>query len=163
MTDFDPNPKPKEPSAGPFDAWAGRIAAVWIWTALFGLNGGLSYSFLGGAGQLGLSALWMGSGFGPGRGRGPQANDFAVMILSFAFALGLMASLAAWLFLYLQFSSYLVPVVLLGVRPFEDRRQRLSARYLMRAYQLLLIAGLARVAPDVLFLFLPAMERFGFW
>jgi hypothetical protein len=146
----------------------GKFAAVWIWTVFFGVGGGLSYSFLGSLRDI-VQVGMFNANFGP-RGRfGPMLNtqlgsELMGLVLPIAFAVGLLASVASWLFLYLYFALYLVPVVFLG-GPIghEDRRRRLAAAYLNRTYQLVIVAALARATPDLIYLFLPLLDWLGFF
>lgn len=141
-----------------------KLAALWIWSVFFGLNGTLSYSFLGTSSNLGVFQYM--NAFQPVRvnwgGPANIANEFAAMILPVAGAVGMLASIAAWLFLYFYFTGYVVPVVLLGTAiPNEARRRRAAALYLARTYQLLILAALARFTPELMASLLPAMSRFG--
>lgn len=154
----------KPVASGAAEGLLGRFAAVWIWTVFFGLNGGLTYSFLGSmreVAQIGLMGI---AGRGPAWG-GPNAvlgGEMMALIMPLAFSIGLVASIASWLYLYLFFSVYIVPTVFLEGRPAaEDRRRRLAAAYVARTYQLLILAALARATPDILYLFLPLIDRLG--
>lgn len=143
-----------------------KLAALWIWSVFFGLNGTLSYSFLGSGSVSNFGFVQYLNAMQPYRGNwgGPAnvASEFAAMILPVANAVGMFASIAAWLFLYFYFTGYVVPVVLLGTAiPNEARRRRAAALYLARTYQLLILAALARFTPDLMTSLLPALSRLG--
>lgn len=159
----DPPPaSPRTPPDCPPASVATPLAALWIWTVFFGLNGSLSYSFLAAIRDLTQIGLM-------GTGRGLPGSLYVVplyglnsTILPALFGAGLVASVGAWLSLYLYFVTFVLPVVFLQVAgPHEDRRLRLAAGYLNRTYQLLILAGLARATPEVLYLVLPALGNLG--
>jgi hypothetical protein len=144
---------PKSPESPPVPEAADRLlakyVAVWFWSIFFGLNGGLSYNYLSF-----FSELIGRARFGPG----PRAGDLLTAVMPIAYGLGAVANIGAWLFLYLFFSVYLLPVIFLGVTAVsEERRRRAGAKFLNRAYLLLLLAGLARLAPEVVGSVLPAL------
>jgi hypothetical protein len=156
-----PEPSPPGSSAPAVsDTLLSRFAAVWIWTVFFGVNGGLTYSFLASShdwvAAVSISLRRTGAPLGPG------PSELMAVVLPAAFSLGLVASIASWVFLYLYFVTLVLPTVLVGVRgEYEERRRRLAAAYLARTYQLLILAALARATPEVLYLTLPALERLG--
>jgi hypothetical protein len=157
-----PTLRPAAAEAG--DPLLTRAAALWIWTVFFGLSGGLSYSFLSSGRELMLAGPML---FGGGRGWGGFPNapgmELTILIVPAAYAIGLLASVGAWLFLYLYFAHFVLPVVLFATKPpHDERRRRLAGHYLNRTYQLLLIAALARATPDLAYLLLPALGRLGF-
>lgn len=140
---------------------ATRLAGVWIWTVFFTLNGGLTYSLLGTLhGVVQINA--QGGGWaGAGRFGFPDPRIIRI-VLPTAYAVGLLASVASWLFLYLYFVMYVVPVSLLGVRPeSQELRRRLAAGWLNRTYQFLILAALARVTPDLYYVFIPILGFLG--
>ena len=157
---------PSKAPAGPErqDAQISRLAALWIWSVFFGVNGGLSYSFLtphGGLSGLGMfDVAFLGNRFNPGM---PGAAPQLMMLVSpFATAIGVLASVAGWVYLYMYFTGFVLPVVFLGTAlPNEDRRRRRAALLLSRSYQLLILAGLARFVPELLLMLVPALSRFG--
>jgi hypothetical protein len=150
----------------PAETLLSKFAAVWIWTVFFGVSGGLSYSFLTPLRDI-VQIGMMGSNFGFRPWMGPMAGsplgaELMTIALPVAFAVGLLASVASWLFLYLYFALYLVPVVFQGgAIPYEDRRRRLAGLYLNRTYQLVIIAALARATPDLVYLFFPLLTWLG--
>lgn len=160
---------PTEPSPPPTgldarDVLMTRVAALWIWTVFFGLNGGLSYSFISSTRDLMMAApMFVGGGRPRGGFPGGPSMEMAMLVVPAAYALGLLASVGGWLFLYLYFTHFVLPVVFFAIKsPHEDRRRRLAGHYLNRTYQLLLVAALARATPDLAYLLLPALSRFGF-
>lgn len=159
---MDDQAQPARP-ASPAETTSPRWAALWIWTVFFGLNSGLSYSFLGPARDIVQTRT-----FGPGfRGGSFYPGGLPVGLLEFAVPtshlVGLLVSVAAWLFLYLYFVVYVLPVVFLGASAApDDRRVGLACNYLNRTYQLLLIAALARATPDLVLLLAPWLSRLGF-
>jgi hypothetical protein len=150
--------------AEPGDPLVTRVAALWIWTVFFGLSGGLSYSFLSTGRELMMAApMLVGGGRGWGGFPNATGTELVMLVVPAAYAIGLLASVGAWLFLYLYFAHFVLPVVFFAVKPLQDdRRRRLAGHYLNRTYQLLLIAALARATPDLVYLLLPALGRFGF-
>ncbi len=174
MSEIVPEAPKPEPVIDHREALVARVAALWIWTVFFGINGGLTYSFLGGEGSWSrflMAAMGNPSygsiygGFPYQRGGGP-GNVFALEMMSWiqvgTHTLGILASVAAWLFLYLFFASWVVPAVLIGSPlPLEPPRRRRAALYLSRTYQLLILAALARFAPEVLALVIPLLARLG--
>jgi hypothetical protein len=150
-------PGPQKPSEAPLaletaDRLLSKYVAVWLWTIFFGVNSGLSYnylSFFAQVAQLGLGRP------------GPRFPDYLGLIGPVAYGLGGLASIGAWVFLYLFFSVYLLPVVFLGTTGIsEERRRRDGAKFLNRAYMLLLLAGLVRLAPELLAFVAPVLSGF---
>lgn len=152
-------PRPKDHDTT--EALATRLAGVWIWTVFFTLNGGLTYSLLGTLREV-VQINALGGGWG-GAGRfGLPDPHILRLVMPTAYAVGLLASVASWLFLYLYFVMYVVPVSLLGVRPeSQETRRRLAAAWLNRTYQFLILAALARVTPDLYYVFMPILVSLG--
>ncbi|HEX8201144.1 MAG TPA: hypothetical protein VF590_11705 [Isosphaeraceae bacterium] len=151
----DPGPPKSPESPGVLesaDRLLAKYAAVWLWTVFFGINTGLSSNYL---------ALYMQAAqFGLGR-PGPRFPDYLGLVGPVAYGIGGLASAGAWIFLYLFFSVYLLPVVFLGTTGVsEERRRRGGARFLNRAYLLLLLAGVIRLAPEVLAFVAPLLTGF---
>ena len=91
-------------------------------------------------------------------GPGPRNGDVLTAVLPIAYGVGTVASVGAWIFLYLFFSVFLLPVVFVGVTAVsEERRRRAGARFLNRAYLLLLLSGMARLAPELVGSVLPML------
>lgn len=138
-------PKPPEspPAFETADRLLAKVVAVWFWSVFFGLNSGLSYNYLTFFIELLQSSR---AGFG-----GPRPPDILLLVRSIAGGVGVVASFGAWIFLYLFFSAYLLPVLFVGVTAVsEERRRRAGATFLNRAYLLLLLAAVARLAPELM-------------
>jgi hypothetical protein len=149
----------KPPEAPPVLETADRLlskyVAVWLWTIFFGVNSGLSSNYLSFFAQ--QVSQW--GRFGPGP-RDP-ISDLLRLVGSVGYGLGGLASIGAWIFLYLFFSVYLLPVVFLGTTGLsEERRRRGGAKFLNRAYVLLLVAGVIRLAPEILTFVAPLLSGF---
>jgi hypothetical protein len=151
----EPGPQ-KPPESPPLSETADRLlskyVAVWLWTIFFGVNSGVSYNY--------LSFYIQAAQNGYGR-PGARFPDYLGMVGPVAYGLGGVASLGAWVFLYLFFSVYLLPVVFLGTTGIsEERRRRGGAKFLNRAYVLLVVAGVLRLAPEILALVAPLLSGF---
>jgi hypothetical protein len=151
----------KTPETPPVLEAADRIlskyVAVWLWTIFFGLNSGLSYNYL----SFFMQATQYNNARSYGSGPGPFPSDVLRVVVPTAYGLGAVASIGAWIFLYLFFSVYLLPVVFLGTTGVsEERRRRGGARFLNRAYLLLLVAGVIRLAPEIVTFAAPLLSGF---
>ncbi len=160
--DFSPDRPAAEPWAEKADQLATKLASVWIWTVFFGLNTGLSYSLASGLmGLMGNPMMWelmRRPGFGPGPG-GP-AGEYLVMAIPACYIVGVLTNVASWAFLYLYFSLYLLPTVLIREPDgADDRRRRMAATALRRTYLLVIGSGLARLVPEALMYALPLLSR----
>ncbi len=156
MPQLETGTNPPAPPAGlssqRIDDLSTRVAAVWIWTVLFGVNGGLSYSMSQGLGlqnnPMLLNAAFRGGGGLTGPGPGLEWIALAIPVFSLS---GIVASLAAWGCLYLYFSLFLLPLVLSHEPvPPDPRRRRMAASALRRTYLLTIVAAGCRLLPDLL-------------
>ena len=125
-----------------------KYAAIWVWTVLIGLSGGLTYNSAGTLGDLIQMQMLGGGRFGAGAN--PAGNEWTLMVNLGASAVGMLAGVASWICLYMFFTLYVVPIALLGSAPVaDDRRRRGGVIFLRRSYQLLIVAVLAKVAPSL--------------
>ena len=151
---------PPHPLAELFERWIGRIVAIWLWTVLVGVGGALGLS--GGleasaSGLLGL--LFNGGGFG--RGIGPGGDEVYAIVGPIAAAIGAVASLGAWAYLLIVLGVYIVPVVFQKAERTEAARRSSAGRCLVRAFLLLLVAGVARIVPTLVLFLYPLLMRWG--
>lgn len=167
MKDFEiiPERAGPDPWAEKSDQLATKLAAVWIWTVFFGLNTGLSASYLGAlGGMIGNPVLFELMGRRPGMAQlgGTTSGEVLMLALPVIQMGGILANLGSWAFLYLYFSVFLLPAVLLrDPRGDDDRRRRIAAAALRRTYLLILVSGVARVLPEGLIYLLPLLGRLG--
>lgn len=131
------------------DRVVARIAAVWVWTVLFATSAALTYT-------VSYSSSWQvmqmigqrGGRFGPG-------VDPSTAILAVATPLligtGAVALALGWLAQYRYFRGYIIQVVILDRPSADDEARRSQAmRDLARGYFLVIVAGMLRMAPDLL-------------
>jgi hypothetical protein len=141
----------------------GRFSAVWVWTAFLGLNAALTASYGN------LLTILLGSRFYEMsvRGLGTQMKagvsveflELAQPIFSVA---GVLATLAAWGYLYVYFSSYVLPTVMMleeGRR--DERRRKVAARAIRRVYLLTIVATAIRFLPELFMALHPLLVRLG--
>ncbi len=161
MSNFEifPEKQPPPPSAppSPLDDLFTRIASLWLWTVFFLISSGLSVSFLSSLGSiLSLGMAGRPGNFGP---NGPF-NDMMAFVLPVIHIAGMLANVGSWAFLYLYFTVYLLPAVLLrDPNGIDDRRRRIAASALRRTYLLTIAAGIARLLPELIIYLNPALSR----
>ena len=125
-----------------------KYGAIWVWTVLIGLSGGLTYNSAGSLGELIQMQMLGGGRFGAGGGA--AGSEWSLMVNMGSSAVGMLAGVGSWICLYMFFTLYVVPIALLGSAPVaDDRRRRGGVTFLRRAYQLLIVAVLAKVAPSL--------------
>ncbi len=164
MSNFEIFPEkpapPPPPPPHPLDDLFTKVASLWLWTIFFVITSGLSVSFLSSLGSL-LSTSMMGRGGGGFGGPGRSMyGDLLTYILPVVHIAGMLANVGSWAFLYIYFTVYLMPAVILrdpnGV---DDRRRRMAASALRRTYLLTLAAGIARLLPELFLYLSPALSR----
>ena len=135
-----------------------KFAVVWVWTILIGINGGLSYHYTNVLGEMFQGLYALGNVRRPGMPGAPADWTFYVAPLSTS--VGVLASIGSWLCLYWFFTFYAMPIVLFrSATMADDRRRRTSENFLKRSYQLLIVAGVARVAPSLIMMFASLTNR----
>lgn len=137
-----------------------RYGALWVWTVLVGVGGGLSYNQLSSFSEL-IQLEMMGfRGGRMGLGGPPGVNDWAPMVMMASSAIGMLASIASWVCLYLFFTVYVLPVAIHGSSPVaDDRRRKGGSMYLRRAYQLLILVAVSKVAPGLALIFANVLPK----
>ena len=125
----DPAPPRLKPAETQWDALLAKYIRVWIWSALLGVNAGLSYSYLG----MQSEKLWGSAG----------------SILLVVMAVGVIATFASWWSLLSHLRVAILPAFFGGADTYEAdedaARERHAARTLVRAYQTFIIAATARL------------------
>jgi hypothetical protein len=159
-TDKSPGP---EPEADRNQILLGRFSAVWVWTAFFGLNATLTASYgnmltsLFGSKFYEMAVKGMGTPTRPG-----GTLEFLAMAQPILSVSGVLATLASWGFLYVYFSSYVIPSVLLLEETRRDElRRKVAARAIRRVYLLTIVAGVFRFVPEFLMMLQPVLARLG--
>jgi len=166
VKDFEVLPEKPAP-----DAWAERadqlttkIVSVWLWTVFFGLNAGLSYSYMGALSEM-FSDAFMMRGLRPdgiGQFGVSATGEFLITAIPLVQAIGILLNFASWAFLYVYFSLYLLPSVLVREpAASEERRRRMAATALKRAYLLVIATGIARATPQLILFMLPWVTKIG--
>ena len=138
-----------------------KYGAIWIWTVLIGLSGGLSYNSMSTLGELvQLQMFGMGQFGMRGGAPGPGGNEWYSMVSMGSTAVGLLANLASWVCLYFFFTIYVVPVALMGSAPVaDDRRRRGAAMFLRRTYQFLIVSAISKITPTLFLIVYNALPK----
>ena len=155
-------PPPPPPPPHPLDDLFTKVASLWLWTVFFVVTSGLSFSFLSSLNSMlapMFSSGWMGRG-GGGAPMGGMNGDMIAFVIPVVHIAGMIANVGSWAFLYLYFTVYLLPAVILrdpnGV---DDRRRRIATAALRRTYLLTIAAGIARMLPELILYLGPALSR----
>ncbi len=132
--------RPDSPVEAAADRLLSKYVAVWLWTIFFGANSGVTYTYYSYIFRSNPGAM-----FGPGSPLPPWLSEVQPTALS----LSILASAAAWGYLFFFFSVYLIPVVFQRLPEAQGERRRVtSSSFLNRAFLLLIAAWLTRILPD---------------
>jgi hypothetical protein len=120
------------------DQLLSKYAAVWIWTVFFATSGGMFFSYTTPPHRITFPGV-----------ASADLQKYLRLAGDFLYVSGLLASVGSSISLYLYFAFFLAPVVIFATAPDSPRRRRGAATFARWTYLLLVIAGLARIAPGL--------------